>query len=104
MTEYLIIGGVILVCFGALLLTNVGGKNLTGRATVVSKRVDLAKVAGRRANNWNYLVTFRLSDGEELELYVFESQYHELTEKTAGQLTWCKENLISFDADQEVSI
>jgi len=102
MTEYWFIGGLILVCFGILVLTNAGGKSLTGRATVVSKRVELAKVSGRRANNWNYLVTFRLSDGEELELYVFEAQYHALAEGTAGLLTWCKENVSSFDADMEV--
>ena len=99
MSEYWIIGGVLLIAFAVLILTNVGSKSLTGRATVVSKRVELAKVAGRRANNWNYLVTFRLSDGEELELYVFERQYNALPEGATGQLTWCKENLSSFDAD-----
>ncbi|MBQ7000868.1 MAG: DUF2500 family protein [Oscillospiraceae bacterium] len=103
MTEYLFIGGLLLVCFAILLFSNTGGKTLTGPAMVVSRRVELAKVASRHSNNWNYLVTFRLSDGEELELYVRKQDYDILTEGLTGQLTWCRENLSSFEPDMEVS-
>lgn len=102
MTQYMLIIGLLLVCSAVLLFSHTGGKNLTGPAMVVSRRMELAKVASRHANNWNYLVTFRLSDGEELELYVFEQEYDKLTEGLTGQLTWCRENLSSFDPDMEV--
>ena len=102
MTGSLFIIGLLLVSFLALFFISSGGKTLTGPAIVISRRVELAKVASRHANNWNYLVTFRLSDGEELELYVFEQDYGKLTEGLTGQLTWCRENLSSFDPDMEV--
>ena len=102
MTSSLFIIGLILVGFLVLFIINSDGKTLTGPAMVVSRRAELAKVASRHANNWNYLVTFRLSDGEELELYVFQQEYHKLTEGLTGQLTWCRENLSSFEPDMEV--
>ena len=98
----LMVGGFLAVCFVVLLFSNAGGKTLTGPAMVVSRRVALARTASRHANNWNYLVTFRLSDGEELDLYVFQQEYDKLTEGLTGQLTWCRENLSSFEPDMEV--
>lgn len=85
------------------------GKVLTGPATVVSRRVEAAKYPGRmqlgvKTAGWNYLVTFRLADEEEIELYVFEEQFKTLKEGLTGQLTWCKDTFSDFIPDQEVSI
>lgn len=78
------------------------GKTLTGPATVSSRRVEHARFSGGKysGQNWNYLVTFQLSDGEQLELYTGESEYHQLKEGLTGQLVWNKENFISFDFDE----
>lgn len=73
----------------------------TGPATVVSRRVELARFpAGSnfaKTNNWNHLVTFRLNGGEEIELYTSGEEYQTLEEGLSGQLTWNGENLVSFD-------
>lgn len=101
---------ILLVCilgFVFLSWQNGGGKTVTGPATVVSRRVEAAKAAGSGWGNnsgWNYLVTFRLAGGEEIELYVFKEQYQELTEGLSGQLTWHKETLSGFATDMEVTV
>lgn len=101
---------ILLVCilgFVFLAWQTAGGKVLTGPATVVSRRVEAAKAAGSGWGNnsgWNYLVTFRLAGGEEIELYVFKEQYQELTEGLSGQLTWHKETLSGFATDMEVMV
>lgn len=78
------------------------GKTLTGPATVSSRRVEHARFSGGKysGQNWNYLVTFRLSDGEQLELYTGESEYHQLKEGLSGQLSWHRDNFVSFDFDE----
>lgn len=93
--------------FLVMVYRTTSGKVLTGPATVVSRRAEPAKYPGRmqlgvETSTWNYLVTFRLADGEEIELYVFEEQYKMLTEGRAGQLTWHKDTLSDFIPDQEV--
>ena len=101
---------ILLVCilgFVFLAWQNAGGKPLTGSAVVVSRRVETAKFAGSGWGNnsgWNYLVTFRLAGGEEIELYVFENEYKLLTEGLTGQLTWHKDTLSGFAADMEVTV
>lgn len=85
------------------------GKVLTGPATVVSRRADPAKYPGRmqlgvESATWNYLVTFRLADGEEIDLYVFEEQFRMLKEGLTGQLTWCKDTFSEFIPDMEVTV
>lgn len=85
------------------------GKVLTGLATVVSRRAEVAKYPGRmqlgvKTSTWNYLVTFQLADGEQIELYVFENEYKLLREGLTGQLTWYKNNLSSFEPDMEVTL
>lgn len=50
--------------------------------------------------NWNYLVTFRLADGEEIELYTGQNEYRQLKEGLAGQLSWHRDNFVSFDFDE----
>lgn len=67
----------------------------TSPATVASRTV--------RHNNsiyhedpWQYVVTFRLNNGEEAELITTEEQYKTLREGTCGTLTWQENALISF--------
>ena len=78
------------------------GKEMTGPATVVSHRLELGVGGGAYgADNWNRLVTFRLSDGTELELYAIREDYEQLEDGMTGQLTWQKENLLNFDPDSQ---
>lgn len=93
--------GVLMIPFAVLLLIHIlsRGKEMTAPATVVSHRLELGIGGGMYGNNWNRLVTFRLSDGSELELYAVREDYELLEDGTSGQLTWQKENLIHFDPD-----
>ncbi len=68
---------------------------LTGQATVIQRRVEVAKRPTFR-NGYNYLITFRLSDGEEIELYATEYVYRQLAEGQTGQLTWQSDNFREF--------
>lgn len=83
------------------------GPEMTGSATVKSHRAELGSYQGKAPTgyqgntrgNWNYLVTFTLSDGEELELYVGEGEYRALKEGLSGTLTWQGKKFRSFDYD-----
>jgi len=83
------------------------GPELTGPATVKSHRVEQGNYQGQAPTgyqgnsrgNWNYFVTFLLSDGEEIELYVGENEYKALKDGTSGQLTWLGKKFRSFDFD-----
>ena len=85
------------------------GPKLTGHATVKSRRVGQGnyqgqaptRYQGNTRGNWNYFVTFTLSDGEEIELYAFESEYRALKEGISGQLTWQGKQFLEFDTDDE---
>lgn len=81
------------------------GPALTGPATVVSRRTEVGKMPGNHwrgyGSSWNYLVTFHLADGEEIELYTFENIYNTLTEGQSGQLTWHQDTLSSFTPNKE---
>ena len=44
-------------------------------------------------------MTFTLSDGEELELYVGEGEYRALKEGLSGQLTWEGKQFREFETD-----
>ena len=72
---------------------------MTAHATVVSHRLELGIGGGMYGDNWNRLVTFRLGDGSELELYTIRQDYETLVDGQYGQLTWEKENLLHFDPD-----
>ena len=65
---------------------------LSGRAEVrshrVARREEMPKADTKYVGNWNYLVTFSLSGGEELELYTSQTDFRCLTDGTAGWLTW----------------
>ncbi len=84
------------------------GPELTGSATVKSRRVIQGNYRGKAPTRyqgntrglWNYFVTFTLSDGEEVELYVGEGEYRALKEGTTGQLTWQGKTFLEFDTDE----
>ena len=84
------------------------GPELTGQATVKSHRVQQGNYQGQAPTgyqgntrgNWNYYVTFTLSDGEEIELYTGEAEYKALKDGTTGQLTWQGRKFREFDTDE----
>ena len=97
---------ILAVLFAVLLLVyhiTTNGPTLSGTAQVLSRRVEPAKVSGGRytGGQWNYMVTFALADGEELELYVTQDDFRELKEGLRGFLCWQKENLLSFEPEQQ---
>ena len=71
------------------------GKEETAADTVTSHRMEMARVP-TPDSTWNYMVTFSLADGKEVELHTLEVQYKELTEGMTGTLTWEGENFLSF--------
>lgn len=73
------------------------GPEMTGRATMKSKRVDQGRYTGKAPSRWNYLMTFSLSDGEEIELYVTDDIFSTLKEGQSGQLTWQGKRFCHFD-------
>ena len=83
------------------------GPVLTGQATVKSHRVDQGnyqgeaptRYQGNSRGNWNYWVTFTLSDGEEIELYCGENEYKALKDGSIGQLTWQGKKFREFETD-----
>jgi hypothetical protein len=75
------------------------GQELTGTATVVSRRLELSSMGSKWADNYNRLITFRLSDGSELELYVSQEAYAVLADGETGQITWQGDQLTCFDGD-----
>lgn len=75
------------------------GQELTGTATVISRRMEVGKMGDKWADNYNRLMTFRFSDGSELELYVSKEAYAVLQDGETGQLIWQGNQLLSFDSD-----
>ena len=67
----------------------------TAAATVVSRRLMSARFP-TQGSTWDYLVTFRLEDGSEMELYVSEEYYHAAPPGVSGTLTQKGDELISF--------
>lgn len=93
------------ILIGALLLFfllyhhfSTNGPVLTAQATVVSRRMEIGKMGGKWADNYNRLITFRFSDGSELELYVSKEAYAILEDGDTGQLCWQGDQLTSFEA------
>ena len=75
------------------------GREMMGTATVVSRRMEVGQMGGKWADNYNRLITFRLSDGSELELYVSKEAYDVLPDGETGLLVWQGDQLRSFDSD-----
>lgn len=67
-------------------------------ATVSSRRV-CHNNSIYHESPWQYLVTFRLESGEEVELQTSEENYGQLKEGTAGTLTWQETKLVTFSLD-----
>ncbi len=76
-------------------LTNIAPEE-TGIATVLSRRVASANTLSRSKTSWRYLVTFRMENGEEMELQAEEAQFPSLAEGLKMTITWQEENLLSF--------
>ena len=75
-----------------------GGKEETSAATVKSHRMTTARFPTPEST-WNFLVTFTLSDGTEVELHTLEVQYKELQDGQSGTLTWEGETFLSFEQE-----
>lgn len=67
----------------------------TGPAAVVRRTVRHNNSIYHEAP-WQYVVTFRLANGEEKELLTTEAVYASLKEGAEGTLTWQEDRLISF--------
>ena len=76
------------------------GSEQRDTATVKSHRMASARFP-TMDSTWDYLVTFTLSDGSEVELYASPVQFKALTDGHTGQLHWEGENFLSFE-DPEV--
>lgn len=76
------------------------GPEVTGHATVVSQRVDQGRYHGSVRTRWNYMMTFALSDGEEVELYVTDDIFSSLKPGQSGQLTWQGKRFYAFEPDK----
>ena len=68
----------------------------TASATVLSRKVDTNYSLTKSDSSWAYLVTFRLDNGEEIQLHVTETDFKKLKEGTSLSVTWQGENLTSF--------
>ena len=100
MIMFLVILAVPLIFWGIPALINRIKGPSTAHVTVISHRLELSKVGGAwYSDNWNRLVTFRLKDGSDLELYTTKQTYETIEDGQTGQLTWEQENLLYFDPD-----
>ncbi len=75
------------------------GPELTGHATVKGHRIVQGGFMGKATSRWNYMMTFALSDGEEVELYVTMDVFATLKAGQSGQLTWQGKRFYHFDPD-----
>lgn len=72
------------------------GKKQTADATVRSHRMTTARFPTPEST-WNYLITFTLPDGSQVELHALETQYTAIRDGQTGCLNWEGENLLSFE-------
>lgn len=68
----------------------------TAAATVLSRRVDTCYSLEKTDSSWAYLVTFRLENGEKMELKVAEEDYKKMKEGTSLSITWQGDGVIFF--------
>lgn len=74
----------------------------TAQAQILSRRVQSGNPirSGRSSGmGYTYLVTFRLADGKELELYAHDHEWGALTEGAAGTLTWKGPYFVHFEGE-----
>lgn len=74
-------------------------KVLTGPATVESHNLETAKFGSAWSHGWNYMIRFRLADGESLELYVTLEEYQTIEDGQTGMLSWDRDQLMDFIPD-----
>ena len=66
-------------------------------ATVISKEiVSGTQRSGRSQMGYSFMVTFRTSDGQTLELYAYEEEFGGLKEGMAGELTYQGRYFVDF--------
>lgn len=73
-----------------------GGKERSDTAAARSHRMTTARFPTPEST-WNYLVTFVLSDGSEIELHATEAQYTAIKDGQEGLLAWEGETLLRFE-------
>lgn len=74
---------------------NLGGKEKTSQATVLSRRIASARLP-TQGSTWDHWITFLLSDGSEVELLTPEEVFRTLPEGASGSLTWQGDSFVSF--------
>lgn len=68
-------------------------------ATVVSRRRGPGKCGAKYSSTWNHYVTFRLSDGDELELNLGEAEFYALEPGMTGTLRWQDTDFREFETN-----
>lgn len=76
-------------------LNNLGPEQ-SGKATVLSRKVETCYALEKSDSSWGYFVTFRLEDGQELTLKTAEETYGTLKEGLSVTLRWQDDQLLSF--------
>lgn len=74
----------------------------TAHAVIIHRRVQSGNPhrSGRSSGmGYTYLITFRLDDGRELELYAYETEFGALREGMEGQLAWKGRYFVSFSQE-----
>ena len=70
----------------------------TANAALIRRRVESGTNRSGRSSGmgFSYVLTFRLEDGRELELYAYDTEYGTLSEGMEGTLTWKGPYYVSF--------
>lgn len=73
----------------------------TAKAKVTARHVKTgADRTGRSSGlGYNFVVTFRLEDKREIQLYAHDAEYGALREGMTGMLTWKGRYFVSFEED-----
>ena len=72
----------------------------SGPATVEAHRIGVSGVGCQYSSGWLYMVTFRFSDGDTLELYTLRSDYETIQDGQHGTVFWDGDQLMDFIPDQ----
>lgn len=75
----------------------------TSNAILTARHVKTgADRTGRSSGmGYNYLLTFRLENGEEVTVYAHDTQWGSLREGMKGRLTWQGRYYVSFDSVEQ---
>lgn len=109
MKTALIVLGMIAVSFGVYWLQTfpfrerkIQEPERSAKAEVISRRVQSGNPirSGRSAGfGYTFLITFRLENGTELELYAYDHEYGALKEGMTGTLTWKGPYFVRYETD-----